>query len=211
MNEDRFQLTQDLHMHTTYSTGDSAVVPAQTVSLIARLRHARVLGISDHFDYLCDGAFEAYAEELKSNDIHVGAEVNGADWVDAALDHPLEYYVYHCWNENKHYRALERLVEAGKPVIVAHPGATDTNLDRVPPEALVEINNRYVWRSDWYEELSPYVERFRFVFSSDAHQPNWLNQTVSRYVAAALGITEHLVFHDHVSEPTPAALGEQSL
>lgn len=198
-------------MHTTYSTGDSAVVPAQTVSLIASLRHARILGISDHFDYLSDGAFEGYALELESHGIHVGTEVNGADWVDAALDHPFEYYVYHCWNEDKHYRALERLVEAGKPVIVAHPGAINTDLGRVPPEALVEINNRYVWRSDWFEELSPYVGRFRFVLSSDAHQPNWLNQTISRYVAAALGVEEHIVFPDEVKAPTPAAIREQSL
>jgi hypothetical protein len=56
----------------------------------------------------------------------------------------------------------------------------------------VEVNNRYSWRDDWRKSLGPWV--FRFVISSDAHQPNWLNQTYARYVAAALGIRETLLF-----------------
>jgi hypothetical protein len=59
---------------------------------------------------------------------------------------------------------------------------------RVPPECLVEINNRYVWRGDWRRFYGPCRARFRFVISSDAHQPQWLSQTVARYVAADLGL-----------------------
>jgi hypothetical protein len=79
-------------------------------------------------------------------------------------------------------------------VIVAHPNALNTNLDRVPPECLVEINNRYIWRCDWRSYYGPFVDRFEFVMSSDAHQPNWLNQTVARYVATQLGVREKLLF-----------------
>jgi hypothetical protein len=32
------------------------------------------------------------------------------------------------------------------------------------------------------------------VISSDAHQPNWLNQTLARYVARELEIQETLLF-----------------
>ena len=74
--------------------------------------------------------------------------------------------------------------------------ALDTNLERVPPACLIEINNRYIWRCDWRRWYAPYRDRFRFVISSDAHQPNWLNQTVARYVAAELGIRETLLFAD---------------
>jgi hypothetical protein len=70
----------------------------------------------------------------------------------------------------------------------------DTNLDRVPPQCLVEINNRYVWRCDWGRFYGPYVSRFEFVISSDAHQPNWINQTVARHVAERLGVRERLLF-----------------
>jgi hypothetical protein len=71
-----------------------------------------------------------------------------------------------------------------------------TNLDRLPPECLIEVNNRYVWRNDWRAKLGPYVNRFRFVIDSDAHQPNWLNQNVARYVARELGIKETLLFEE---------------
>ena len=65
-------LQQDLHIHTTYSTGDSAVVPEQTVALIAAVKHARIAGVSDHFDYLLDGVFESYARELRKAGLKVG-------------------------------------------------------------------------------------------------------------------------------------------
>jgi hypothetical protein len=102
--------------------------------------------------------------------------------------------VYHCYDRDADYRGLERLLATGKPVIVAHPHMLDTNLERVPEQCLVEINNRYIWRCDWRDYYGPFRERFRFVISSDAHQPNWLNQTVAAYVAKQLGLQEQLVF-----------------
>ena len=35
---------QDLHIHTVYSDRDSSVVPEQTLELVARIAHARVIG-----------------------------------------------------------------------------------------------------------------------------------------------------------------------
>ena len=84
----------------------------------------------------------------------------------------------------------------GKPVIIAHPYAFNTNLDKIPHECYIEINNRYIWRFDWKSYLSDYINDFRFILSSDAHQPNWLNQNVASYVADELGIRETLIF-DH--------------
>ena len=69
-----------------------------------------------------------------------------------------------------------------------------TNPDRLSSECFLEINNRYVWRNDWKSFYTPHLRRFRFVISSDAHQPNWLNQTVARYVAGELKVEETLVF-----------------
>lgn len=187
-------LEQDLHIHTTWSYGDGAIVAEQSVDLIARVRHARVAGISDHFEYLVDGHLDDYVAAVRQAGLHVGTEVNGADWVPAACEAPVEYYVVHCYDTHADYLALERLLATGRPVIVAHPHALRTRLDRVPPECLVEINNRYIWRGDWRRYYAPHVERFRFVLSSDAHQPNWLNQTMARYVADELGIVEVPVF-----------------
>jgi hypothetical protein len=52
---------------------------------------------------------------------------------------------------------------------------------------------RTVGISDHFEHIH---DRFEFVVSSDAHQPNWINQTVARHVAARLGVRERLLF-DH--------------
>ena len=79
-------------------------------------------------------------------------------------------------------------------MIVAHPHAIGTRLARVPTACRVEINNRYIWRGDWRSYYAPHAQRFRFVLSSDAHQPNWLNQSVARHVAEQLGIAEDLLF-----------------
>jgi histidinol phosphatase-like PHP family hydrolase len=187
-------LQQDLHIHTTYSTSDSAVVPEQTVALIAAVRHANIIGISDHFEYLMDGNFEGYEKEIRQFGFKVGVEVDGHPWVDEAKNYDVDYYIYHCRDQNDDYRSLEKLVTTGKPVIIAHPNAFQTNLNRVPSECLVEINNRYVWRTDWKQYYAPFANQFKFVFGSDAHQPNWLSQTMAHYVAAWLGIEEHLVF-----------------
>lgn len=187
-------IAQDLHIHTTYSATDSAIVPQQTIELVAAVRHARVVGISDHFENLVSGVFERYAREVQSAEFKLGVEVDGHAWASEAADYPVEYYIVHCRDQDADYKALEHLLKTGRPVIIAHPTAFATNLNRVPPECLIEINNRYVWRSDWKPYYTPFVDRFRFVLGSDAHQPNWLGQAVVRHVAAQLGVTEHLVF-----------------
>jgi histidinol phosphatase-like PHP family hydrolase len=183
---------QDLHIHTTFSRDDGAVAPEQTVELVAAIGHARIVGISDHLESLIDD-FPRYARALSSHGFLVGTEVNGADWVREAEAVDAHYYVYHCRDRDGDYRGAERLLAAGKPVIIAHPLILQTDLRRVPPSCLIEINNRYVWRSNW-ETLRPFAASFSFVIDSDAHQPHWLNQNVARYVAAELGITETLLF-----------------
>jgi histidinol phosphatase-like PHP family hydrolase len=188
------QVPQDLHMHTVFSHSDGAVVPAQTLDLIAAVRHARVIGISDHLDCLAERSVEDYMEAVRAHGFHVGMEISGGAWSDMAAEIPTEYYVYHCKDEEADYRGVERLLSTGKPLIIAHPMFMGTDLDKLPPECLIEINNRYVWRNDWRAKLAPYVGRFRFVIDSDAHQPNWLNQNVARYVARELGIQETLLF-----------------
>jgi hypothetical protein len=186
-------LNQDLHVHTTWSHDDSAIVPEQTIALIRQVQHARVIGISDHFEHVY-ARFDDYAAAVRGAGLRLGTEVNGHAWVDDALAIDCDYRIYHCWDLDADYRGLERLLSAGTPVIVAHPNALDTDLDRVPPECLVELNNRYIWRCDWRAFYGPYRKRFRFVLSSDAHQPNWLNQTVARHVADTLDIEETLLF-----------------
>jgi DNA-binding transcriptional LysR family regulator len=186
-------LPQDLHVHSTWSDTDSAVVPEQTIALIAAVGHARVRGISDHFEMIVD-RWDDYRAEVTAAGLRVGMEVNGHEWVPAALDARCDYRIFHCWDRDADYKALETLLGSDQPVIVAHPNALGTDLDRVPPECLVELNNRYIWRCDWHAEYGPYAKRFRFVISSDAHQPNWLNQTIARHAAAELGIAETLLF-----------------
>jgi len=187
-------LPQDLHIHSTWSNDDAAVVPEQTISFIAELRHAQVVGISDHFELIGEDRFEEYAREVRACGLKVGMEIDGSRWLSAVQATDADYRIFHCYDRDSDYKALDRLVEMGQPVIVAHPNALNTNLSRVPPECLVEINNRYVWRCDWRSFYGPFVDRFELVISSDAHQPNWLNQTVARYVAAELGVREKLLF-----------------
>jgi hypothetical protein len=187
------QLPQDLHVHTTFSVTDGAVVPEQTLERVAAIGHARVLGISDHLEAL-EGDFDRYAREVRSLGLRLGVEVNGGEWVAVAAALPVEYYMYHCRDRDGDYRGAEGLLAAGRPVIIAHPVFLETNLGRVPTECLVEINNRYVWRGDWETVLRPHLQRFRFVIGSDAHQPHWLNQTAARALAARLGIVETILF-----------------
>ena len=187
-------LLQDLHIHTTYSASDSSVVPEMTIALVAAVRHARVLGISDHFENLADGAFEDYEREVRLAGLKLGVEVDGHTWVEEAAGYPVDYYLFHCRDRGGDYRALERLLATGKPIIAAHPNAFGTDLKRVPPDCLIEINNRYVWRTDWRAYYAPYRDRFRFVLGSDAHQPNWLGQAVARHAAEVLSIQEERVF-----------------
>ena len=114
----------------------------------------------------------------------------------------VEYYMYHCRDREEDYRGAERLASSGRPVIVAHPQMLQTDLRRVPPECLIEINNRYAWRGRSHRELEPFVGRFRFVIGSDAHQPHWLSQEAARFMARELGIRETILFR---SKARPAA------
>jgi histidinol phosphatase-like PHP family hydrolase len=191
---------QDLHIHTTCSSDDGAVVPQQTVELVAAVGHARTAGISDHLESILD-VFPAYEVRVRAASLLVGTEVNGADWTRQAEAVDVRYYLYHCRDRQEDYRGAERLLATGRPVIIAHPLILETDLRKVPPECLIEINNRYIWRSNW-DELRPFTGAFRFVIDSDAHQPHWLNQSVARYVARELGIRETLLF---AGEGRPAA------
>ena len=184
---------QDLHIHTIYSSGDIAVVKEQTIALIKEVRHASIIGISDHFEYLVDDqVFHQYEKEIRSAGFRVGMEVSGHPLVSEAILKSNDYFVYHC-HRREDYRAIDLLLATGKPVIIAHPLILGTDLDRIPPECFIEVNNRYVWRSDWRTGFFKYVNERRFVISSDAHQPNWLNQNVARYVCQILGIRETLI------------------
>ena len=78
---------QDLHIHTTYSANDSAVVPEQTVALVAAVKHAGIVGISDHFDSLVDGYFEEYEREIRQAGLNVGVEVDGHVHIRSTFDH----------------------------------------------------------------------------------------------------------------------------
>lgn len=192
------QLKQDLHIHTIFSTGDGAVVPQQTIELIASMKHAEITGISDHFDYLTGLVFASYESNVRKYGFRVGTEVNGHIWVNEAIQYPVDYYIYHCYDTTEDYRGVEKLLSTGKPVIIAHPQALETNLNKVPPQALIEINNRYSFRFDWRTYYTPFLKQFRFILGSDAHQPHWLNHVVASYVARELGVENTLIF----GEPT---------
>jgi len=187
-------LQQDLHIHTTYSKSDTSVVPEQTIALVASLKHARTVGISDHFENLGDGVFKDYVMDIRQAGLKVGVEVDGHSWVADATGCEVDYYIFHCRDQDADYRSLDGLLTTGKPVIAAHPNALGTDLSRVPAECLIEINNRYVWRTNWKQYYGPFKDRFKFVIGSDAHQPHWLGQAAAHFAAAQLGIKEHLVF-----------------
>ncbi len=188
------QCKQDLHIHTVFSTGDGAVSREQTVELVAKVNHARITGISDHFEYLEGVNYAKYRQAVTGFGFKLGTEVDGYKWIDSALKHDFDYYIYHCRDYVKDYKGLEKLMSANKPVIIAHPYAMGTNLDKVPEYSIVEINNRYIVRYDWRTFFTGYLNKFRFVLSSDAHQPDGLNQDVSRFVASELGIHEEILF-----------------
>ena len=157
---------------TTYSTSDNSVVPEQTVALVAAVKHAIIVGISDHFECLVNGDVEGYEKEIRQAGLKVGDEVDGHPWVNEATNYNVDYYIFHCRERYADYRSIDKLLTTGKPVIIAHPNVLSTNLNQVPSECLIEINNRYIWRSDWKQYYEPFKNQFRFVISSDAHQPN---------------------------------------
>jgi len=156
-----------------------------------------VLGISDHLEYVGDD-FAGYARTVRAHRLKLGLEVNGAEWVAAAEALPVDYYIYHCRDRAEDYRGAERLAATGRPAIIAHPQALQTDLQRVSPACLIEINNRYAWREQGWQALAPFVQRFRFVIGSDAHQPHWLNQTAARFIARELGVRETLLFENSI-------------
>ncbi len=188
------QCAQDLHIHTVFSTGDSAVAEEQTVELIAKINHAKITGISDHFEYIHKKKFDFYKESVSSLGFKTGTEIDGKKYVNEASSLDFDYYIYHCWDARNDYKGIEKLLDTGKPVIIAHPHVTDTELGKIPAECYIEINNRYIYRYDWHNYFKDHVDRFRFVLSSDAHQPHWLNQNVAKYVAGQLGIQETILF-----------------
>ncbi len=185
---------QDLHIHSTFSVHDGSVVEEQTIGFIAQTKHARIRGISDHFEHLYYSGFEAYMAAVKKHNLHLGVEVDGPHSAKEAIKYDFEYYIYHCYDTPENYAGAEILLTTGKPVIIAHPYAINTNLRKVPPACLIEINNRYIWRCNWRKELSPFKSKFKWVLGSDAHQPHWLNQTIAGYVAKELGIQETILF-----------------
>jgi histidinol phosphatase-like PHP family hydrolase len=188
-------LNQDLHIHTIFSVGDGAVVPEQNLEVIASARHAKIVGISDHFESFMPERFGEYVREIRSKGFHVGTEVDGHRSVPLACRFDFEYYIYHCRDEvEEDYPAIDQLLETGKPVIIAHPYALNTDLYRIPESCYVEINNRYIWRFNWEKELKLFRSKFRWVLSSDAHQPHWLNQTIAKSVAERVGIKESILF-----------------
>lgn len=197
---------QDLHIHTTFSRDDGAVVPQQTVELVAAVGHARIVGISDHLESIVED-FSLYAAAVLSCGLRVGTEVNGAEWVEEAAAVEAEYYIYHCRDRGEDYRGAERLLATGKPVIIAHPLVLDTDLRRVAPQCLIEINNRYSWQDDWYGGYRSFTDQFSFVIGSDAHQPHWLNQNLARHLARQLGIRETLLFQERAGRPPEAVHG----
>lgn len=189
------QFNQDLHIHSTFSKCDSAVVPYQTIDFIAQVKHSKIVGISDHFEcFENNEEFVQYEETIRKNGLIKGIEVDGKNSVEPAVNIGFDYYIYHCYDFDEDYEALEILLNTEKPVIIAHPHALNTDLSRIPVECFIEINNRYIFRVDWREYYGPYTKRFRFVLSSDAHQPNWLNQNIARFAAKDLGIQETIIF-----------------
>jgi histidinol phosphatase-like PHP family hydrolase len=190
------QCSQDLHIHTVFSVGDSSVSEQQTLELIAKINHAKIIGISDHFEYIGEESFENYSKQVSSFGFKVGTEVDGRNYVDEASSLDFDYYFYHCWDIKNDYEGIEKLLHTGKPVIISHPHVTDTQLNKIPTQCYLEINNRYIYRYDWNDYYKDYINKFKFVLSSDAHQPHWLNQSAAKHVAEQLGIKETILFQD---------------
>jgi predicted metal-dependent phosphoesterase TrpH len=110
-------LQQDLHIHTTFSTSDNSVVPEQTVSLVAAVKHAIIVGISDHFECLVNGSFEGYEKEIRQVGLKVGVEVDGHPWVDEATNYDVDYYIFHCRDQNADYCSIDKLLTTGNRCI----------------------------------------------------------------------------------------------
>ena len=187
-------IKQDLHIHTTYSAEDSAIVPQQTLDLIKAVSHSEIIGISDHFDEKWSTDFEIYSNDVHGHGFYCGCEINLSHEVTLALELPFDYFIFHCRNKDSEYKAAEKLLKSGKPVIISHPMAIGADLNKVPTGCFIEVNNRYVWKEDYMTFYTPHLNRFKFVLGSDAHQPNWLNHMICQHAADQLGIEETMIF-----------------
>ncbi len=58
-------LSQDLHIHTVFSSEDSSIVPEQTIELVAFAQHAKVVGISDHFENFMPHCYNDYVAAVR--------------------------------------------------------------------------------------------------------------------------------------------------
>jgi len=85
---------QDLHIHTTFSCDDPSMVEAQTPEMVAQVKHAEVIGISDHFEHIVEH-LDAYTTTVAHYGLHVGTEVNGGHWAAEAAVGGLDYYLQH--------------------------------------------------------------------------------------------------------------------
>ena len=193
-----YQCNQDLHIHTVFSVGDSAVAQEQTLDLIYKIKHAKIIGISDHFEYIGVENYQEYKKAVLAYNFKLGTEVDGKEDVKEASMLDFDYYLYHCRDSNNDYKGIETLLNTGKPVIIAHPYISDTRLSKIPTECYLEINNRYISRYDWHSYFKDYTDKFNFILSSDAHQPQCLSQNAARYVSGQLGIKETILFPDKV-------------
>lgn len=194
------KIIQDLHIHSTYSTGDTAVAPQQTLKFIAKLEHAEIRGISDHFEYIAeDKVFDVYRKEAHSLGFYCGCEVNDSNDAEKAVDFPFDYYIYHCRNQDSEYKGAEGLLKTGKPVIISHPMAMGADLNKVPTDCYIEVNNRYVWQRDYMAYYATHLKRFRFLCGSDAHKPNWLNHLVAAHAMEEMGLNNILIFEKRYS------------
>lgn len=50
------------------------------MSLVARIKHAGTVGISDHLENLTDGRFEHYRKEIRTEGLKLGTEVDEYYW-----------------------------------------------------------------------------------------------------------------------------------
>jgi len=185
-------LPQDLHIHTIFSERDDSVAPQQTIELIDQFRYAEKMGISDHFEHLSDP--DKYIKSVKSLGFYAGTEVSESTGFNDAATVDFDYYLCHCRDKAVDYKGVETLLATGKPVIVAHPMALGADPAKLPTDAYLEINNRYIWRNDWRNFFTPLLPHYKFVIGSDAHQPHWLNQNIARQVVRELGIVETILF-----------------
>lgn len=153
------KLIQDLHIHTIFSSEECC--PEQTLEMINEVRHADIIGISDHFEQIQD--VETYFTEVKRFHFHVGTEIDGTRMLEKAVEFPFEYFFYHCRDHENDYNGIDKLLKTGKPVIISHPNIFNTDPLKIPKECFVEINNSHVLESPIDPKLFSQFEDHRQV------------------------------------------------